>query len=115
MITQIKAPHLIPAPELGEAVAANEPQGAPVAMIRSRDFHEAPDAGVWECTPGTWRRAIRNAEFAHFVAGRCRFHADSGETLDIRAGDAVYFPAHTTGTWEIIETVRKTYFLVPMT
>jgi hypothetical protein len=114
MITLIKAPIAISAKELGEPFKANEPQGEPIAMICSKDFREAPDAGVWECTPGKWRRAVKNAEFAHFIAGRCKFHHDGGETIEINAGDAVYFPANTKGTWEVIETVRKTYFLVPI-
>jgi len=114
MITLIKAAQQVPSAELGEPFKANAPQGEPVAMIRSKDWREGPDAGVWECTPGKWRRAIKNAEFAHFVSGRCRFHPDQGAAIDINGGDAVYFPANTTGTWEVIETVRKTYFLVPM-
>ena len=68
---------------------------------------------AYESSPGKFRRQIKNAEFCHFIAGRCVFHADSGERLDIRAGDAVFFPANTTGTWEVIETARKTYILLP--
>jgi uncharacterized cupin superfamily protein len=55
---------------------------------------------------------VTQAEFSHFVTGKCRFHADSGETLDIEAGDAVLFPPNTLGTWEIIETVRKNYLIL---
>ncbi len=113
MITLIKAPHTIASGDLGEPFKANEPIGTPIAMIRSKDFREGPDAGVWECTPGKWRRAIKSAEFARFVAGRCKFHPDGGETIEINAGDSVYFPANTSGTWEVIDTVRKTFFLVP--
>ena len=51
-------------------------------------------------------------EFAHFVSGRARFIPDDGEPFDIRAGDAVWFPADTTGTWDITETLRKTYVIV---
>jgi uncharacterized cupin superfamily protein len=29
-------------------------------------------------------------------------------------GDAVYFPADTGNTWNVIDTVRKTYFLLPL-
>lgn len=113
-LTHIKAADRLASAELGDAVRANEPQGEPVAMIRSKDWREVPDAGVWECTPGTWKRAVKNAEFAHFVKGRCEFHHEDGTVLEIAAGDAVYFPANTRGTWNVIETVRKTYFLLPM-
>ena len=113
-LTLIKGADRIASTELGDAFRANEPQGQPVAMIRSKDWREGPDAGVWECSPGKWKRAVKNAEFAHFVKGRCEFQHEDGTVLKIEAGDAVYFPAHTRGTWNVIETVRKTYFLVPM-
>ena len=113
-MTLIKGSDRLTTAELGDAVSANEPQGSPIAMIRSKEFREGPDAGVWECTPGKWKRAVKNAEFSHFVKGRCEFHHEDGTVLQILAGDAVYFPAHTRGTWNVIETVRKTYFLMPM-
>ncbi len=37
---------------------------------------------------------------------------DADVALDIRAGDAVFFPANTLGTWEILETARKTYIIL---
>ena len=115
LLTHIKAADRIAEADLGNPVKANEPQGEPVSMIRAKDFREGPDAGVWECTPGRWTRAVKNEEFAHFVKGRCRFHHENGEIIEINAGDAVHFPANTRGIWEVIETVRKTYFLVPLT
>ena len=32
-----------------------------------------------------------------------------GETIDIKAGDTVYFDNNSKGTWEVLETVRKAY------
>jgi hypothetical protein len=51
-------------------------------------------------------------EFAHFVSGNGRFVPDRGDSIDILAGDAVWFPAYTTGTWEVTETLRKTYIII---
>jgi len=51
-------------------------------------------------------------EFEHFLSGRARFIPDDGEPFDINAGDAVWFPADTTGTWEISETLRKSYVII---
>ena len=112
-LTHIKAAAKIPSSEIESFGAVKEPVGTPVASVRATSFQEQPDTGVWECTVGKWRRQVKNAEFCHFVAGHCRFHADSGEVLEIRAGDSVFFPPNTTGTWEIIETARKTYVLLP--
>ena len=111
-LTLIKAAHAMLPEELADRGPANQPQGEPVARIRSKSLHEQPNCGVWECSPGKWRRAVTQAEFSHFVAGKCRFHADSGETLDIEASDAVLFPPNTLGTWEVIETVRKNYLIL---
>ncbi|WP_303977305.1 cupin domain-containing protein [Dongia mobilis] len=93
-----------------------EPVGEPVAQLRGTsptDKDKEPDFGIWECSPGKWKRQIRKAEFAHFVAGHCTFHADNGQVIEIKAGDALYFPAESLGIWEIHETVRKTYILLP--
>jgi len=37
------------------------------------------------------------------------FHPDDGETIDITAGDSVYFDGRSKGTWEVLETVRWVY------
>lgn len=66
-------------------------------------------AGVWECTPGRWRRGIAGAEVMHFVAGECTFTPDGGEPLHIRAGDTVVFPVQTHGVWHVTETIRKVF------
>jgi hypothetical protein len=34
---------------------------------------------------------------------------EDGETIDIKAGDTVYFDNNSKGTWEVLETVRKAY------
>jgi len=49
------------------------------------------------------------AELSHFIAGRCTFTPDGGDPIEINAGDAVYFPPGTAGTWDVRETVRKTF------
>nr|WP_320502928.1 cupin domain-containing protein [Dongia rigui]MDY0874458.1 cupin domain-containing protein [Dongia rigui] len=93
-----------------------EPLGEPVAQLRGvspTEKGKEPDFGIWECSPGKWNRQIRKAEFAHFISGRATFRASSGQVIEINAGDALYFPADSLGVWEIHETVRKTYILLP--
>jgi uncharacterized cupin superfamily protein len=68
--------------------------------------------GVWECSPGRWRRTIMEEEFAHFVSGSARFVPDEGEPIEIRAGDTIWFPPNSCGVWEITEDVRKVYIIV---
>ena len=98
--------------ELADWGHAKVPVGNLIAQIRGSEHGKRDRVGVWECTPGRWRRQVMEREFAHFVSGRARFVPDDGEPFDICAGDAVWFPADTTGTWEISETVRKTYVIV---
>jgi uncharacterized cupin superfamily protein len=100
---------------IGAPVAVAAPLGEPVSLTRNvcvTDPAEPVQSGVWECTPGSWRRQVLRAEFSHFLAGACRFTPDQGEPVELRAGDSVYFPPGTAGTWTITETVRKVYLIV---
>ena len=65
--------------------------------------------GVWECTPGRFKRQLANAELMHILAGECTFTPEGGETKQIRAGDTLFFPANTKGMWEVRETLRKVF------
>jgi uncharacterized cupin superfamily protein len=35
-----------------------------------------------------------------------------GETIEFRAGDTLFFPAHTTGEWHVEETLRKVFVVM---
>lgn len=66
------------------------------------------DMGIWECTPGTWKRAVKEAEYSYFIEGKGRFIPDNGDPeINFKAGDGIYFPENTTGTWIIEETVQN--------
>ncbi|PWB34918.1 cupin [Pseudomonas sp. SDI] len=90
------------------------PLGEPLAIasVTSVERSDGVETGIWECTPGRWRRQIVQQEFCHFIKGRCTFTPDAGEPLSIEAGDALMLPANSTGIWDIQETVRKTYVLI---
>lgn len=85
----------------------------PQPTLGSLEAYGAPDGkvetGTWEATPGTFARAIVDAEFCHFVRGRATFVTADGTRYEFAAGDAAYFPPNTRGTWTIHETLRKTY------
>jgi hypothetical protein len=109
---RLVAPERLRSDALADWGPAKVPVGDLIAQIRGNEHGKQDRVGVWECTPGNWRRQVMEREFAHFVSGRARFVPDNGEPFDICAGDAVWFPADTTGTWEIAETLRKTYVIV---
>lgn len=114
-LTQFKGTARISSASLDDWGKVGVPLGEPVSALRGTHIAEEAggsyECGVWECTPGRWRRQIVKAEFCQFLAGRCTFTADSGEVLEIEAGDAIFFPANTLGIWDVKETVRKSYLV----
>ena len=86
--------------------------GAPECHLNGIQLIENDDGsevGIWECTPGKFTREIMQAELTTFLTGRAIFHPENGDPIEIEAGDVLFFPENTKGTWEIIETVRKAY------
>jgi len=75
-------------------------------IIENQDGSEG---GIWECTPGKFTREIMQAELTTFLKGHAIFHPEDGDPIEIKAGDVLFFPENSKGTWEIIETVRKAY------
>jgi uncharacterized cupin superfamily protein len=112
-INHIKAPASFGADTLHSVGSPPNPGGGVRVQLSKRDGFTAPDGrvetGTWQSTPGQFRRAVMDAEFSHFIAGRATFVADDGQTVELAAGDAAYFPPFTLGTWIIHETLRKTY------
>ena len=106
----ISSPTKMALPDVGPVA---RPIGQPVAQLKCSEAVSLPDkqveAGVWECTPGVWSRQVKQAELCHFVAGHCFFTPEGGQSIEIRAGDAVFFPPNSRGIWDVRETVRKTY------
>ena len=111
-IKQVKAVAKIPSEELDDWGPVELPISEQVSLLRGIIINENDDgseAGIWECTPGTWTRQVMDAEISSFVKGHALFHPDDGTTIDIKAGDTVYFDNNSKGTWEVLETVRKAY------
>ncbi|WP_321945319.1 cupin domain-containing protein [Paraburkholderia sp. J10-1] len=100
---------------LGELQQAKLPIGDTVASQGTAQHQEANNVGasvgVWESSPGQFRRHLKNREFSHIISGWCIFTPDGGTPVELRAGDAVLFPANCEGVWDIRETLRKTYVL----
>ena len=113
MINHIKAPASFDTDALRPVGNPPNPAGGESVQLSKSDGFAAPDGrvetGTWQSTPGQFRRAVMDAEFSHFIAGRATFVADDGQRVELSAGDAAYFPPFTHGTWIIHETLRKTY------
>jgi uncharacterized cupin superfamily protein len=70
------------------------------------------DIGVWEASPGTFRRAVTSGEYMHILGGHADFVFDDGRTITLKSGDTVVFPAHTQGIWHVHQALRKIYVLL---
>lgn len=110
-ILLLNATHVaLPAP-----APVRDPLGKPVSNTSTHAV-EGPEGlltGIWECTPGKWRRQVLSREFSHFIAGHCIFTPDGGEPVELQGGDAVFFPANCEGVWDVRETVRKSFVIIP--
>lgn len=73
---------------------------------------ESVDTGVFECTPGSYRRSVKEAEVMHFLKGAGSFTPDGEETLEFGVGDTFFFEADIHGTWIISQTMRKLYVIL---
>jgi uncharacterized cupin superfamily protein len=114
-IVHIEAPANVPRERLSPAGTPPNPEGGEAARLSKQEAFAAPDGrmktGIWEATPGRFRRAVMDAEFSHFIAGHATFVADDGQIFEFREGDAAFFPPGTQGTWTIHDTLRKTYVI----
>jgi hypothetical protein len=54
---------------------------------------------------------VTQAEFCHFTAGECTFTPENGAPIEIRAGDALFFPPNSLGVWDIRTTARKVFIV----
>lgn len=112
-ITHIVAPAATPTASFVACPVPTAVAAHPVPRIAAVEAFESSagdvSTGTWEATPGVFRRAIMDAEFSCFLAGRATFETDDGQRFEFRAGDSAYFPPFSRGVWTIHETLRKTY------
>jgi uncharacterized cupin superfamily protein len=71
----------------------------------------SPEVGIWECSPGRFRRQVRNAEAIHVISGAAVFTPDDGPAVRLTAGDVLHFEAESMGVWDIETAMRKLYVL----
>ncbi|AMB77366.1 MULTISPECIES: cupin domain-containing protein [Pantoea] len=73
--------------------------------------HENTDMGIFECTAGSYRRGVKQAEMMHFLSGTGSFTADGEAPQHFKPGDTLFFEANTEGTWVMETTMRKLYVI----
>jgi uncharacterized cupin superfamily protein len=68
-------------------------------------------AGTWESTPGRWRVRYSENEFCHITQGRVVIEDEQSRRWEFKAGDSFVIASGFSGTWHVIETLRKLYVI----
>ncbi len=97
--------------ERGAPSPARLVAGAP--QFRTWTFAESADgkisAGVWESTPGLWRIAYDEWEYCAILAGESVITPAGGTPRRLHRGDHLVIEPGFKGTWQVVETTRKTF------
>ncbi|MFD6063743.1 cupin domain-containing protein [Rhodococcus wratislaviensis] len=90
--------------------------GTPTMLIAlvAGDGVNAGTIAAWSCDrDGFTYDKLPTPEAAFLLEGAARLtETQSGETVEVRAGEGYRIPAGWSGTWEAIEPVRKIYFML---
>lgn len=73
------------------------------------------DSGVWRCEPGHWRIVFdaQSTELFTVLSGRCRLHdSATGGCTEVGPGEGLLIPPGFVGSFEVLETVTKTYAVI---
>lgn len=90
--------------------------GTPFESDRVIYADEHVELGVWEVTPGVFTGAKDGVcELMHFVAGSGTIIDEEGVVTEIGPGVVLFCPDGWRGTWDVRETVRKTYAIAKTT
>ena len=90
-------------------------EGSPImkTWILHTNNDETMISGYWEATPGTYHAIYKEYEFVHLLEGHIIITPDDGDPVSVKAGDTFVVESNFSGTWQIIEDVRK-YFDVKL-
>ena len=112
------APHMRDAAGLVDGLADWGGHQMPIdglSLNRGRLLFKAedglPEAGLWRSTPGSWRLVLPADELCYFIAGRARYTADDGETVDCAPGVLAHFKEGWRGRVEVGEEIVVSYML----
>ncbi len=67
--------------------------------------------GVWECTPGKFEYTYPGDEICTLLEGHIRVTEGDGSVHDYKAGDSFFTVKGETVTWEVLEKIRKIFFI----
>lgn len=100
-------------PEASAPLPERVVEGAPEFITRNHytDSTERFFSGEWSATVGAWRVVYEphEEEFCVLLEGHAQLLSDSGELVELRAGDSFVIPGGYSGVWRNLSPVRKHY------
>lgn len=74
-------------------------------------FETRQMVGVWECTSGKFEYTYPGDEICTLLAGRIRVTEKNGTVHEYKAGDTFFTVKGETVVWEVLEKIRKIFFI----
>jgi uncharacterized protein len=105
LIVTAASVELEPAPIPPDWIVSGSPVARCKKMVPSHD--RTSNIVVWDCTPGSFKWHYGMDETIVLISGESFMTNDKGEERRFGPGDLGFFPAGTSCTWRITETVRK--------
>lgn len=65
--------------------------------------------GEWCSEPGTWHVTYTEEEYCRMLEGTSIITDAQGQAVTVGAGDAFVVPRGFVGTWQVVETTRKSF------
>ena len=96
---------LEPAPIAPSWILSGEPEARNKMMAKSKDGTSY--TMVWECTPGRFNWHYSEDETVVLLSGEVFISNGKGEERRLGPGDMAFFPAGSSCTWRITNSVRK--------
>jgi uncharacterized cupin superfamily protein len=91
-------PDIVDGTQVGESHGL-DPKGASANEL---------DVSIWRSDPATYDYLFASDEAFHVVEGAATIELpDTGESIEVRAGDVAYFSAGTRSVWTVTEPFKK--------
>ena len=99
------------APEVERPAAEKLISGDPVFTTWNLEEKDGLYAGIWQSTVGKWHVSYDEWEYFRLLEGVSILTDAEGQETRLTAGDSFIIRPGFSGTWEVVETIRKDYVI----